>query len=200
LGIDSDSWDAARSAAAEISSCSLAVRASAVERAVVQPATKAADSKTAERGMILRMGHSLNQPLPAATLFILQIIAMPAAGIMTFHKENRPNRITDGTCFALVSDIRPDCFDMGSRPLFSFALWRRPGVLTRTLASRFQAKPGLLSGGVSCMQEPPVTGFNPPGFKKGLALPSGANKSGLHRIDHDAVRCVRIMTSRIWAP
>jgi hypothetical protein len=119
---------------------------------------------------------------------------------MTFRKENRPNRITDGTCFALVSDIRPDCFDMGSHPLFSFALWRRLGVLIRTLASRFQAKPGLLSGGVSCMQEPPVTGFNPPGFKKGLALPSGANKSGLHRIDHDAVRCVRIMTSRIWAP
>jgi hypothetical protein len=37
------------------------------------------------------------------------------------------------------------------------------------------------------MQEPPVTGFNPPGFKTGLALPSGANKSGLHRIDHGAV-------------
>ena len=41
---------------------------------------------------------------------------------MTYPKENKPRRITDGACFTLVSDIRPDCFDMGFHPLFSFDL------------------------------------------------------------------------------
>src|SRR5471032_3295980 len=58
----SDSCAAARSAAAEISNCSLAVRSGAVERAVVQPAKKRAHSKRGRETW--RMGLYLDRPPP----------------------------------------------------------------------------------------------------------------------------------------
>ena len=53
---------------------------------------------------------------------------------------------------------------MGFHPLFSFNCRRRSGVLFRALAPH-QAKPGLLSGGVTSIKEPPVAGFHLPGFR-----------------------------------
>ena len=52
---------------------------------------------------------------------------------------------------------------MGFHPLFRLNCRRRSGSLRRALAPH-QAKPGLLSGGVSSIKEPPVTGFRLPGF------------------------------------
>jgi hypothetical protein len=54
LGMPSESCAAARSAAAEINSCSLAVRNGAVDRAVVQPAIRPAQSKAADNFLMAR--------------------------------------------------------------------------------------------------------------------------------------------------
>ena len=53
---------------------------------------------------------------------------------------------------------------MGLHPLFRLNCRRRSGFLRQALAPH-QAKPGLFSGGVSSIKEPPVTGFRLPGFK-----------------------------------
>src|SRR3954464_15735376 len=54
---------------------------------------------------------------------------------------------------------------MGFHPLFRFNCRRRSGSLIRTLAPH-QAKPGLLSGGVSSMsQDPPAKRVSPAGRK-----------------------------------
>jgi hypothetical protein len=64
-----------------------------------------------------------------------------------------------------------------------------------------QAKPGLLSGGLSSMQETSCYGFNPPGSKKGLALLSGARNpvstgSIATQFDADASSVSRV--GRLW--
>ena len=75
---------------------------------------------------------------------------------------------------------------MGFHPLFRFDCRRRSGSLRRALAPH-QAKPGLLSGGVSsitgtsCKQ-----GFTCRDSGLHLARRSGARKSGLHRIDRES--------------
>ena len=53
---------------------------------------------------------------------------------------------------------------MGFHPLFRLNFGRRSGFLIRALAPH-QAKPGLLSGGVTSIKEPPVAGFHLPGFR-----------------------------------
>jgi hypothetical protein len=154
------------------------------------------------------MEHSLNQPLPAANPIYpsnycnAKIAAHITKGNGTnvIIKENRPSRITDRTCFALVSDIMPDCFDMGFHPSFSFALWRRPGVLTRTLASQVRRSPAYFPVDSLPCRKPPVTVSIRRDPRKGLALHSGAKKSGLHRIDHDPFSMRSHLASRIWAP
>src|SRR4051812_48055856 len=55
LGMPRDSCAAARSAAAEINSCSVAVRIGAVERAVAQPASSPAPNRAAKRTRIVRI-------------------------------------------------------------------------------------------------------------------------------------------------
>jgi len=60
-----------------------------------------------------------------------------------------------------------------------------------------QAKPGLLSGGVTSIKEPPVAGFRLPGFKIASRAHSGARKSGLHRIDRDPQTAHSASGSRI---
>ena len=55
LGMPKESCAAARSAAAEISNCSLALRNGTVERAVVQPAIRPAQSRAVTTNAIFRM-------------------------------------------------------------------------------------------------------------------------------------------------
>jgi hypothetical protein len=63
---------------------------------------------------------------------------------------------------------------MGSHPLFSFALWRRPGVLTRTLASLVRRSPAYFPVDSLPCRKPPVTVSIRRDPRKGLALHSGA--------------------------
>ena len=67
---------------------------------------------------------------------------------------------------------------MGFHPLFRFDCGRRSGSLIRTLAPH-QAKPGLLSGGISSMsQDPPAKRVSPAGRKNWrLARRSGCPKN-----------------------
>ena len=75
---------------------------------------------------------------------------------------------------------------MGFHPLFRFNFRRRSGFLVRALAPR-QAKPGLLSGGVSSIKGTSCKqGFTCRDSGLRLARHSGARKSGLHRIDRES--------------
>jgi hypothetical protein len=115
--------------------------------------------------MIWAWDRSINQP-PAqenpiyALKYCNDVIR---SGADKVPQENRFRRISGGTCFILVSDIRPDSF-YGLTPIVPFQLWAEIRALNRILAPH-QAKPGSFSGGVTSIKEPPISGFAWPGFK-----------------------------------
>src|SRR5262249_40518014 len=163
LGMPRDSCAAARSAAAEISSCSLAERKGTVERAVVQPASRPTQSKAAGSNAIFCMALHNAAPAPGKPLLILQNIAkqdedcvkrfVTALSFLWRPRRqsapyaNKPREIADGAC-SIFCPTSGRTLVMGFHPLFRFNCRRRSGSLFRALAPH-QAKPGLFSGGVS---------------------------------------------------
>src|ERR1700733_2398725 len=147
LGMPSDSCWAARSAAAEISSCSLAVRCGAVERAVVQPASRAAHSKAAETTAVRRISHSLNEPLawknsiyPSNYCRMISVSGSannarePDVSVIRFLIRKKPRQIADEACSIFVSDIKPDS-EYGLSPIVPFQLWAAVRVFNPGLGS-----------------------------------------------------------------
>ena len=90
--------------------------------------------------------------------------------------------------------------EMGKRPLFRFNCGRRSGFLIRALAPH-QAKPGILSGGVSSIQDPPVAGFTCPDPNPHLARHSLAALEIRSPPDRSRLTgCIMPPRHRAWAP
>ena len=75
---------------------------------------------------------------------------------------NKPRQIADGVCFLFCPTSGRTLF-MGFHPLFRLNCRRRSGSLRRALAPH-QAKPGLLSGGVSSIKGTSCNRVSPAGI------------------------------------
>src|SRR5438046_7819653 len=123
LGMPSDNCAAARSAAAEINNCSLAVRMGAVERAVVQPISSPAPSRAAEKTRIVRIPlfkAGLPSGKPYFSFKLLQCGGTRGVTAMSLN-ETSPARLPTGLAPFSLSDIRPDTL-YGLSPIVPFKL------------------------------------------------------------------------------
>ena len=85
--------------------------------------------------------------------------------VMGEKRKNKPRRRLHLRGLLIFCPTSGRTLVMGFHPLFRFDCRRRSGSLIRTLAPH-QAKPGLLSGGVSSMsQDPPAKRVSPAGRK-----------------------------------
>ena len=98
--------------------------------------------------------------------------------VMADPPKNKPRRRLHLRGLLVLCPTSGRTLVMGFHPLFRFDCRRRSGSLIRTLAPH-QAKPGLLSGGVSSMsQDPPAKRVSPAGRKNWrLAQRSGCPKT-----------------------
>jgi hypothetical protein len=111
--------------------------------------------------------------------------------VMAESRKNKPRRRLHLRGLSTLCPTSGRTLVMGLHPLFRFDCRRRSGSLIRTLAPR-QAKPGLLSGGVSSMsQDPPANGFRPPGGRIGIRATFRRQKirspPDLSRLNHRAL-------------
>src|SRR3954463_8350534 len=123
LGMPRDSWAAARSAAAEMRSCSPAVRRGAVERAVVQAVRAAAHNRVAARIKRFGMGPFMTAA-PAAGNFHYPAdccnTVRPLWQTARAKKQTPPANYLRGL-FIFLSDIRPDS-RYGLSPIVPFSI------------------------------------------------------------------------------
>jgi hypothetical protein len=73
-------------------------------------------------------------------------------------RKDKPRQIADGALPILASDIRPDIF-YGLSPIVPFQFWAEVRCFKPGLGFAGPAEPGLFSGGVTSIKEPPVFCF-----------------------------------------